>query len=242
MAGETKVAGRERDAGLLTAIEAAGGLRALARRIGPSHQAVSKWRTVPRCELFAVASASGVDAEILRPDLADWIKTERTRRLLERARERFAVRTGMTPGATATVKRADMRAETMDLLDLGLVAAACRFAAAERGVTTRALIGAAAGGAGGKPTAEQSARAYAAALAVVIGRVPSETVAGFLGLTRQNVDGASERYLRARDGDDPDDGETVMERGRVRRAKSAEDGLWDAERRFVAELCGEGAA
>lgn len=243
MTGETKVAGRERDPGLLTAIEAAGGLRALARKLGRTHQALGKWRTVPRCEVFAIAAASGVDAEILRPDLADWIRAERTRRLLERAREKFAVRTGMTAGATATIKRPEKGdPQTFDLLDLGMVTAATRFAAEERGLTVRAVFAAPPGGAGGKPTAEQSARAYGAALAVVVGRVSSETVAGVLCLTRQNVDGAAERYLRARDGDDPEDGETVMERGRVRRAKSAEDGLWEAERRFVAELAGEGGS
>ena len=43
------------------------------------------------------------------------------------------------------------------------------------------------------------------------------------------------------DGDDADDldGGRVLERGRLRRAKTADEGLWAAERRFLQQLAGE---
>ncbi len=54
--------------------------------------------------------------------------------------------------------------------------------------------------------------------------------------SRQNVDNACNRYLRARDGDDPDDVDDdgkVVERGRLRAAKLEPDAaLWAAEQKF----------
>lgn len=226
------------------AVEKAGGLLALARGLNAVPSTVSRWNRAPRERLFAIAKVAGVEPEQVRPDLADWIKAERHRDWLERARSRFAIRSGFV-GASATVRRerdhAAPDAQTMDLLDLGLITAAVRFVAAERGLTPGAIMGAARGGAGGSPTPQQSARSWAMALAVVAGRVNSETVAGLMGVTRQAVDNAAERYLRAREGDDADDAEAgkVMERGRARRIKAADPALWDAERRFVAQLAGE---
>lgn len=238
-----------REAGLVLAIDGARGVRPLARGVGRPPSCVSRWRKVPRELVFKAAAASGVAAEEIRPDLADWIKAEREREWMERARARFAIRSGFaTPSgerATAKVKSARDHAapdgRTMDLLDLGLITAAMRFVASERGLTVRAIIGAARGGAGGSPTPEQSARSWAMALAVNVGRVNSETVAGLMGVTRQAVDNAAERYLRARDGDDVEEAEAgkVMERGRARRIKEADPALWDAERRFVGQLAGD---
>jgi hypothetical protein len=233
-----------RDDGLLRAIAGAKGVRPLARGVGRPASCVSRWKKVPRALVFKAAVVSGVAAEDIRPDLADWIKAERERDWMERARARFAIRSGLD-GGTARVRSARDHAapdgRTMDLLDLGLITAAMRFVAAERGLTVQAIIGAARGGAGGSPTPEQSARSWAMALAVNVGRVNSETVAGLLGVTRQAVDNAAERYLRARDGDDAEDAEDgkVIERGRARRAKTADPALWDAERRFVGQLAGE---
>lgn len=233
-----------REAGLVLAIDGARGVRPLARGVGRPASCVSRWRKVPRELVFKAALASGVPAEEIRPDLAGWIKAEREREWLERARARFAIRSGFD-GATAKVKSARDHAapdgRTMDLLDLGLITAAMRFVASERGLTVGAIIGAARGGAGGSPTPEQSARSWAMALAVNVGRVNSETVAGLMGVTRQAVDNAAERYLRARDGDDVEEAEAgkVMERGRARRIKEADPALWDAERRFVGQLAGD---
>lgn len=227
-----------RDAGMQRAIDGAGGVRALARKMGQAPSSISRLRQAPRDRLFELARHSGVEPEVIRPDLADWIEAERRRGWMERARSRFAISSGLGLG-TAKVRRGG-DAAVMDLLDLGLVVAAVKFAASERGLSSVAVISAR-GGQGGAPTPEQSARALAMGLAVTVGRVSAETVAGVMGVSRQAVDNAAERYLRARDGDDADDldGGRVLERGRLRRAKTADEGLWAAERRFLQQLAGE---
>ncbi|MGR6533114.1 hypothetical protein [Brevundimonas sp. RM1] len=230
----------EREAGMQAAIDAAGGVRPLARKLGVHASSISRMRRAPRDSLFAVARAAGVEPETVRPDLADWIEAERRRGWMERARARFAISSGLD-GASARVSRKSGEAAVMDLLDLGLVVAAVRFAAGERGLTPAAVMTAPRGGAGGAPTPEQSARSLAMGLAVAVGRVSSETAAQILGVTRQAVDNAAERYLRARDGDDDAEDGRVIERGRLRKAKAADDSLWDAQRRFAAQLAGEGA-
>lgn len=230
----------ERDAGLRLAIQSAGGVRPLARKVGVRPQSLGGWRRAPRARLFEVAKAAGVEPEAVRPDLADWIKAERDRQWMDRARARFGISADPKARAVEVWTQTDGRpgVVTMDVLDLGVVVAAARFAATERGLTVDQVLRAPVGGAGGAPTPEQAARSYAASLAVVVGKVGARVVAGVLGLTRQAVEKAAERYLRSRDGDDQDEGETVMERGRLRRAKSADDGLWAAERRFLGQLAG----
>lgn len=220
------------------AIDRAGGVRPLARKMKVHASSISRLRRAPRDRLFDLARAAGVEPEEVRPDLADWIEAERRRGWMERARSRFAISSGMGEG-TARVKRGG-DAAVMDLLDLGLVMAAVRFAAAERGLTAAIVMSAPRGGAGGAPTPAQSARSLAMGLAVAVGRVSSETVAGVMGVTRQAVDNAAERYLRARDGDEDAEDGRVVERGRLRKAKDADDGLWAAERRFLRQLAGEG--
>lgn len=58
-----------RDQGLLQAIESAGGIAALARRLGISQPSVSNWSRVPADRVVAVEAATGVDRAVLRPDL-----------------------------------------------------------------------------------------------------------------------------------------------------------------------------
>lgn len=58
-----------RDPGLQTAIDAAGGVSALARALGLSQPTVSAWRKVPSERALAVEEATGVARQILRPDL-----------------------------------------------------------------------------------------------------------------------------------------------------------------------------
>jgi DNA-binding transcriptional regulator YdaS (Cro superfamily) len=58
-----------RDTGLLLAIEAAGGIRPLARKLGIDHTSILQWKQIPATRLIAVEAATGVDREILRPDL-----------------------------------------------------------------------------------------------------------------------------------------------------------------------------
>lgn len=227
--------------GLEAAIRKARGIRPLARAIGVRPQSIGGWRRVPRDRLFDVARVAGMDPAEIRPDLADWCAVEKDRQWRERAQARFGIAKAgeaVTVRPSREVERPDRR--TMNLLDLGLITAAARFAAGERGLSLAAVMAAPKGGAGGAPTPAQSARSYAAALAVVVGRVNAETVAGLFGLTRQAVDNAAERYLRSREGDDEfaENGQ-VIERGRPRKAKAADPVLWAAERRFVAQLTGE---
>ncbi|MGO4713365.1 molecular chaperone TorD family protein [Bradyrhizobium sp. 2TAF24] len=58
-----------RDAGLERAIDAAGGVAQLARKIGIAQPSVSNWSRVPAQRVVAVEMATGVSRDILRPDL-----------------------------------------------------------------------------------------------------------------------------------------------------------------------------
>ena len=58
-----------RDPGLSEAIQAAGGVSELARRIGISQPSVSNWDKVPAERVLAVEAATGVARMRLRPDL-----------------------------------------------------------------------------------------------------------------------------------------------------------------------------
>ena len=58
-----------RDAGLERAIDAAGGVAELARKIGIAQPSVSNWNRVPAQRVIAVEGATGVSREVLRPDL-----------------------------------------------------------------------------------------------------------------------------------------------------------------------------
>jgi len=58
-----------RDAGLEEAIRAAGGVGALAKKIGISQPSVSCWSSVPAERVVAVEAVTGVMRAILRPDL-----------------------------------------------------------------------------------------------------------------------------------------------------------------------------
>jgi TorA maturation chaperone TorD len=58
-----------RSPGLDEAIRAAGGVGALARKIGVSQPSVSSWQHVPAERVLAVESVTDVDRAVLRPDL-----------------------------------------------------------------------------------------------------------------------------------------------------------------------------
>jgi TorA maturation chaperone TorD len=58
-----------RDDGLDRAIDAAGGVAQLARKIGISQPSVSNWSTVPAQRVIAVEAATGISRNELRPDL-----------------------------------------------------------------------------------------------------------------------------------------------------------------------------
>jgi TorA maturation chaperone TorD len=58
-----------RDPGLRGAIEAAGGVSELARRVGVSQPSVSNWDKIPAERVLAVEAATGISRVRLRPDL-----------------------------------------------------------------------------------------------------------------------------------------------------------------------------
>src|ERR1043166_6044875 len=58
-----------RDPGLSEAIQAAGGVSKLARRVGASQPSVSNWDKIPAERVIAVEAVTGVDRKVLRPDL-----------------------------------------------------------------------------------------------------------------------------------------------------------------------------
>ena len=58
-----------RDAGLEEAIRAAGGVGALAQKIGISQPSVSNWSRVPADRVVSVEAVTGVARDVLRPDL-----------------------------------------------------------------------------------------------------------------------------------------------------------------------------
>jgi TorA maturation chaperone TorD len=57
------------DRGLREAIQAAGGVTELARRIGVSQPSISNWTHIPADRVLSVEAATGVGRETLRPDL-----------------------------------------------------------------------------------------------------------------------------------------------------------------------------
>jgi DNA-binding transcriptional regulator YdaS (Cro superfamily) len=58
-----------RDAGFELAIEAAGGLRALARLLGITHNAMMHWDKIPAERIVEIEKVTGIARERLRPDL-----------------------------------------------------------------------------------------------------------------------------------------------------------------------------
>ena len=65
-----------RDAGLDRAIDAAGGIAQLARKIGIAQPSVSNWNRVPAQRVIAVEAATGVSRKQLRPDLYSELAVE----------------------------------------------------------------------------------------------------------------------------------------------------------------------
>ncbi len=60
-----------RDPGLARAIDKAGGVAELARKIGIAQPSVSHWNRVPAQRVIAVEAATGISRRELRPDLYD---------------------------------------------------------------------------------------------------------------------------------------------------------------------------
>jgi TorA maturation chaperone TorD len=69
MASGASVRDTARDQGLERAIHATGGVGELARRLGIAQPSVSAWKRVPADRVAAVAQATGLSRDALRPDL-----------------------------------------------------------------------------------------------------------------------------------------------------------------------------
>lgn len=213
------------DAPLRAAVERIGGRAPFFRALGLKNRPA--WRTTPRGRVFQVAQLAGVAPDQLRPDLKDWIAREVARQLV----------------AASAEARIDGKAAPPDggLTDLWACTCAAAFVARLCGFTEAQVIH-------GQGRPEMAARAHAMALSKLVGRARAANVAGFFGCSRQNVDNATERYVRARDGDDPDDyiagvqgGPRVWEAGtnRLRPAREAREELWGQERDYEAVVAGD---
>ena len=127
-----------RDAGLEEAIRVAGGVGALAQKIGISQPSVSNWARVPAERVVAVEAATGVARGTLRPDLygeqpADAIDEVEVARAAEYAL--LSALLARAPDAEFLARLARLRA---DASPLGLAHAALAEAAA---ATTAERVG-----------------------------------------------------------------------------------------------------
>jgi TorA maturation chaperone TorD len=121
-----------RDPGIEAAIRAAGGVSALARRIGIAQPSVSNWSRVPAERVIAVEAATGVHRSALRPDLygapaeGDDIDVERTQQYAL-----LAILLARAPDTELLARLATLRG---DASPLGLAQAALAEAAAAANV------------------------------------------------------------------------------------------------------------
>jgi len=123
-----------RDPGLDDAIRAAGGVGALARKIGISQPSISNWGRVPAERVLSVEAATGIHRTVLRPDLygTEELESDIDAADLARAQEYalLSVLLARAPGADLIARLATLRG---DATPLGLAHAALAEAAdAER--------------------------------------------------------------------------------------------------------------
>lgn len=121
-----------RDPGIDAAIRAAGGVGALARKIGIAQPSVSNWSRVPAERVIAIEAATGVPRSTLRPDLygapaeSDDVDVERSRQYAL-----LAVLLARAPDAELLGRLATLRG---DAAPLGLAQVALAEAAAAASV------------------------------------------------------------------------------------------------------------
>jgi TorA maturation chaperone TorD len=123
-----------RDPGLAEAIRAAGGVGALARKIGIAQPSVSNWNRIPAERVVAVEDATGVQRTVLRPDLYGGLPTDQTDEIdLARAQQYglLAVLLARAPNAEFMARIGTVRG---DASPLGVAHAALAEAAAAANV------------------------------------------------------------------------------------------------------------
>ncbi|WFU44358.1 Cro/CI family transcriptional regulator [Bradyrhizobium sp. CB82] len=121
-----------RDDGLDRAIDAAGGVAKLARKIGISQPSVSNWSKVPAQRVIAVEAATGVSRNDLRPDLySEPLVSEELIDPVDAARSREYLLLATLLSAAPSEKLLDqLAALTGDATQLGRAHAALAVAAA----------------------------------------------------------------------------------------------------------------
>src|SRR5262245_34835250 len=122
---------RVRDNGLDRAIDAAGGVAQLARRIGISQPSVSNWSKVPAQRVIAVEAATGVSRTALRPDLySEQVLSEEPIDAIDAARaQEYALLATLLHAAPSKKLLAQLAAMNGDATSLGRAHAALADAA-----------------------------------------------------------------------------------------------------------------
>ena len=127
---------RMRETGLREAIRAAGGVRALAQKIGISQPSVSNWTRVPADRVRAVEAITGIHRAVLRPDLFVEETSDQDIDGVDAARAQeyalLSVLLARAPDADLLARLAQLRG---DPSPLGLAHAALAEAAADAQVT-----------------------------------------------------------------------------------------------------------
>jgi DNA-binding transcriptional regulator YdaS (Cro superfamily) len=57
------------DAVLRKIVKSVGGIRALSRELGVSHQAIGRWKRVPPERVMDVEAATNIPRSVIRPDI-----------------------------------------------------------------------------------------------------------------------------------------------------------------------------
>ncbi len=109
-----------RDEGLQQAIDAAGGVAVLARKLGIAQPSVSNWTKVPPERVLAVEGLTGVERSILRPDLYPPAAPEVAEEDMARAREYVLLGSLLRQAPTASLL-ADIARMKGDASELGLL-------------------------------------------------------------------------------------------------------------------------
>jgi TorA maturation chaperone TorD len=117
-----------RDQGLQLAIDAAGGVAGLARKIGVAQPSVSNWTRVPAERVIAVESTTGVKRNTLRPDLypadAPAVSEEDMARAVEYAMIGALLRQAPTAARLTEISRLKGDPSELGLLHMSLAEAA----------------------------------------------------------------------------------------------------------------------
>jgi TorA maturation chaperone TorD len=105
-----------RDPGLDQAIRAAGGVGALARKIGISQPSLSNWTRVPAERVLSVEGITGIDRAVLRPDLYGALEAvEETDAAREREYALLSVLLRRAPNAELLARLAALRGDASPL-------------------------------------------------------------------------------------------------------------------------------